>query len=239
MDRTTVRIILVVLGVLVIAGIYFWHQYRDDILASFRGSPRRPRRPTKEAAPPGARRETMLPPAESADAGGYFADDFELSPVRIRNFGRPAETPEPPLDFEIRSDPEPTTTPPSVIQLSVVAMEDAFFTGGELVDAFHQVGMKFGEMGIFHRIGPDGAIQFSAASLVEPGTFPINDMLSFESPGLVLFFQPSLVRDPVEVFDDLIACCHELAVRLHGLEWDAGRQVLTRDKVAALRATLR
>jgi len=80
---------------------------------------------------------------------------------------------------------------------------------------------------------------FSIASLVEPGTFPIKDMENFQCPGIVLFFQPPQVDDPLSVFDDLVATCHELSVRLGGEEWDEKRQPLSHEKIQQMRNRLR
>jgi cell division protein ZipA len=94
-------------------------------------------------------------------------------------------------------------------------------------------------MGIYHRYDREYREPlFSVASLAEPGTFPIDNMESFECPGVVLFFQPTQVKDPLDVFDDLVSTCHELAVKLDGVEWDETHQPLTVDRIALMRQRL-
>lgn len=89
------------------------------------------------------------------------------------------------------------------------------FQGEELRDALEDLNLEHGEMGIFHRYDPRlREPLFSVASLVEPGTFPIDDMASFHCPGVVLFFQPATVANPLAVYDDLVRTCHRLADRL-------------------------
>ncbi|WP_255210804.1 cell division protein ZipA C-terminal FtsZ-binding domain-containing protein [Methylogaea oryzae] len=132
----------------------------------------------------------------------------------------------------------PKMVAPAVVQLSVVAAEEGFFSGSELMDAFHYVGLRYGDMGIFHLYDDSNAIHFSVASIVEPGTFPVNNMTDFRCPGVVLFFQVDQVAEPLETFDRLVSCCHELAIRLNGVEWDADREPLTTGSIAALRNAL-
>ena len=128
---------------------------------------------------------------------------------------------------------------PFLIQISVVA-KGGFFNGLQLRDSLDDLRLIYGDMGIYHRYDREYRVPlFSVASLVEPGTFPIKDMENFECPGVVLFFQPPQVDEPLEVFDDLVATCHELALNLGGVEWDEKRQPLTREKINQMRGRLR
>jgi cell division protein ZipA len=148
-------------------------------------------------------------------------------------------TPEPePAPAEAPSRTSPLGAP-FLIQVSVVARDGDYFDGIALRDALEELRLMHGDMGIYHRYGRDSrAPLFSVASLVEPGTFPINDMAGFECPGVVLFFQPPQADDPLAVFDDLVSTCHELAMRLNGVEWDDKRQPLTYEKIARIRSRL-
>lgn len=128
-----------------------------------------------------------------------------------------------------------TLSAPFLIQLSVVAADD-YFNGGDLRDALVDLGLIHGDMGIYHRYDRDyREILFSVASLMEPGTFPIENMEAFECPGIVLFFQPPQVEDPLTVFDDLVQTCHVLAQRLDGEEWDERHEILTLEKIEQMR----
>lgn len=256
MDRSTVRIILIIIGALVLAGVYLWPSYRERVLAWWNDW--RARRQAGGGAP-GYLDGEQDERAALSTAGAYGEDFLEdedddlppLPPNRRDSYWQREEPLPPPPESPPPARPKPasmhTHTPPaeerrppslSVVQLSVVAVDDAFFTGGELEDAFEHAGLRYGEMGIFHRYSADHEVLFSVASMVEPGTFPVNDMLNFESPGVVLFFQASQVDDPVEVFDELVTCCHELAIRLNGVEWDAERRPLTTGKIVAMRNAL-
>lgn len=219
MDRTTVRIILLIIGVIVIVGVYLWHRYQEKIRAWW---------------------GDLLSGRDYVDEFGGdddaayedLLDDDELSPAHSIDPAWDSGG----LSSARQASPKPAA--PAVVQLSVVAAEDSFFTGSELMDAFHYAGLRYGDMGIFHLYDDDQGIHFSVASIVEPGTFPVNNMTDFRCPGVVLFFQVDQVAEPLETFDRLVSCCHELAIRLNGVEWDADREPLTTGSIAALRNAL-
>jgi len=242
MDRDTVRMILLVLGVIVIAGVYIWGRYKEQLLdfLNRRGE------------------FDELDFGQEPDALGG-PDDFEIRVLDRTH--TPPKTPQSPVFSEEDEDEdnfglaqealEPTTPvarepsktaplgAPFLIQLSVVASEDGFFSGEELRDALVELDLIYGEMGIYHRYDREYREPlFSVASLAEPGTFPIEDMESFECPGVVLFFQPTQVKQPLEVFEDLLNTCHQLAVKLDGVEWDETRRPLTAEKIALMRERL-
>ncbi|MGX2039270.1 cell division protein ZipA C-terminal FtsZ-binding domain-containing protein [Methylocaldum sp. MU1018] len=240
MDRDTVRLILLVIGIMVVAGIYVWGRYKQQILDFLH------RR--------GEFDELDFDPSIDRESPDYDEnDEFESVRVLHRNERRFADDE---LDLGEETEdavvpPQPPRTAPSaapkaaalgapfLIQLSVVAEDEFVFAGDELKNALLDLDLVHGDMGIFHRY--DRASRkplFSVASLVKPGTFPIDDMTSFECPGIVLFFQPATVDDPLRVFDDLVNTSHELAVRLSGIEWDDSRRPLTDEKITEMRSRL-
>ncbi|HYE37317.1 cell division protein ZipA C-terminal FtsZ-binding domain-containing protein [Methylocaldum sp.] len=241
MDRDTVRLILLVIGVIVIAGIYVWGRHKRKILDFLQ------RR--------GEFDELDFDPSIDKEPPDYDQED-EFESVRVLNrnerrfsddefdLGEEAEDVVPAPQQPTRTAPsEPAKTAalgaPFLIQLSVVAGDDFVFVGEELKNALLDLDLIHGDMGIFHRYDPEFRKPlFSVASLVKPGTFPIDDMESFECPGVVLFFQPATVDDPLSVFDDLVNTSHELAIRLNGIEWDETRRPLTEEKIAQMRNRL-
>ncbi|RQW82469.1 MAG: cell division protein ZipA [Methylococcus sp.] len=245
MDRDTVRLLLIVAGVIVLAGIYLWSRLRES------GKP-----------DPNLGDYGDFEESEEYDGGDYFEEE-----VRVITPGSRKEPQLSGLDFEERDDFEleavaPSTqtgktkttnidrsgdTPagaeggaPFLIQISVVAGPGRFFHGPDLKQALLDVDLLFGDMGIFHRYDSElTQTQFSVASLIEPGTFPIDEMDGFECPGIVLFFQTARVSDPLSIYDDLVNTSRELAQRLHGIQWDETRQPLSAGKITHMRNLLR
>ncbi len=235
MDRDTVRLILLVIGVIVIASIYIWGKHKQKILDFLQ------RR--------GEFDELDFDPSIDEELPDY---NGETESVRVLNrnerrftgefdLAEEAEdTIEKPHEPQKKADRTTALGAPFVIQLSVVAGDEFVFAGDELKNALTDLDLVHGEMGIFHRYDREFRKPlFSVASLVKPGTFPIDDMASFECPGVVLFFQPATVDDPLRVFDDLVNTCHELAMRLDGIEWDETRRPLTEAKIAQMRSCLK
>ncbi len=232
MDSQTLRIILAVAGAFVIAGVYVWGRWKEKLLDFFlqrgeydelAGMERRPVAASKPAVEEKPAAQDPPITFDELEDNEYFTVEKKPAP--------------PPPAREAKTS---SLGAPFLIQISVVASDDGYFNGIELRDALEDLRLIYGDMGIYHRYDREYRVPlFSVASLVEPGTFPIKDMESFECPGVVLFFQPPQVDNPLAVFDDLVATCHELTVRLDGVEWDEKRQPLSAEKIRLMRSRLK
>ncbi|MGI9211520.1 MAG: cell division protein ZipA C-terminal FtsZ-binding domain-containing protein [Methylococcaceae bacterium] len=247
MDRDTVRAVLLIVGLLVIAGVYVWGMYKDKILDFLhrRGEYDDVEFDSDqdeeldiydeheyESTPSTQRREPYFPGSGIPDG---TQDRWDIQTPRQPDPG-------PTTTATTQAENQSRTTPlgaPFLIQVSIVGKTDKSFSGSALKAAFYEQGLIHGEMGIYHRMDQTNKEPiFSIASLVEPGAFPNENMEQFESPGIVLFFQPAKVPDPLEVFDNLLDTCHELSTQLDGIEWDETRQPLTLRKIADMRHRL-
>ena len=253
MDRDTVRLLLIIAGLLLLAIIYLWERFKQRLMGWLKPKPSMDLpiddQPDVGAGvmdeegfidgvrviPPGARKEPLLDGLDFAPA--REDDDFELGTLPILG-GEPGIPPEPepvtphPVDEEGGA--------PFLIQVSVVAGPGRTFSGPELKQALLDADLLYGDMGIFHRYDHDLTRSlFSVASLVEPGTFPIDDMERFDCPGIVLFFQTARVPNPLGIYDDLVNTSRELAHSLHGIQWDENRQPLSATKIAHMRNLLK
>ena len=129
--------------------------------------------------------------------------------------------------------------PADLVQLAVVSTDPDGFDGSKLVDAFGRLQLKFGDMKIFHRYRPGtDNVDFSVATMTEPGTFPEENIGDFRTRGLAVFFQPSSVSEPLISFDAMVDFCCKLADRLSGEVWDPHKQPLTEETLRNLRQTL-
>src|SRR5690606_2790818 len=88
---------------------------------------------------------------------------------------------------------DPAEAPPAptekIVTLRVVARNRGTFAGDELALTLRGIGMRHGKFGIFHRYEGDdeNRIIFSAASLVEPGSFDLANLKDQRIPGVSLF----------------------------------------------------
>ena len=88
--------------------------------------------------------------------------------------------------------------------------------------------LRLGEMAIYHyHDGASGKVLFSVASMVEPGSFPIEDMTAFRTPGLTLFTQLPGARDGLEIFESMLKAGRQLASLLQAELQDERHNKLT------------
>ena len=121
-----------------------------------------------------------------------------------------------------------------IVTLHVVAPEGQLMNGGLLLEQFEQRGYHYGDMNIFHSMH-EGKTVFSIAKMVMPGTFDVNDVDSFQTPGISLILQlPGPV--PADVaFEVLLSEAHEIADTLGATVLDADRSTLSKQTVQHMR----
>lgn len=118
-----------------------------------------------------------------------------------------------------------------VIVLSVVMNEGHLMSGSALLPSLLTLGMKYGDMNIFHRHednAGNGKITFSLANMMKPGTFDLDNMENFASQGISLFMTLPNAGDPFEVFDQMLMSAKQLAQEFHGQVLDDKRSVMTK-----------
>ncbi|MBK1691531.1 cell division protein ZipA [Ectothiorhodospira mobilis] len=117
-----------------------------------------------------------------------------------------------------------------ILVLHVQAPEGEVFLGVDLEAALEELGMRFGDMDIYHLKLSDGQREhtlFSLANMVNPGTFDPEQMHAFTTPGVSLFLRLPGPCNPVESFEAMLTCADRLAEHLGGQVLDASRSTLT------------
>jgi cell division protein ZipA len=113
---------------------------------------------------------------------------------------------------------EPAPQKQKIVTLRLIARNGGVFKGDELVLSLRGIGMRHGKFGIFHRY--DGNAEertvFSAASLVEPGSFDLANIKEQELPGISLFLVLPGPIDAVEAFDMMMETARTLTQSLDG-----------------------
>jgi len=111
-----------------------------------------------------------------------------------------------------------TTAPQKIVTLRLVARNRGAFPGDELILALRGIGMRHGKFGIFHRIdgADDDATIFSAASLVEPGSFDLANIKDQQIPGISLFLVLPGPVDGAEAFDMMMEAARTIAQTMNG-----------------------
>ena len=201
------RWLLLLVGLLVIAGVYLY-----------------------------SRREKTPPDVEdvSPDRVEPSLDDEELvgEPFLVDE-----EAPTDDDNFEEEEDSTASDAPQKIVTVRIVAREKSSFPGDELILSMRGIGLRHGKFGIFHRY--DGSDEsktiFSAASLVEPGSFDLQNIKEQEIPGISLFMVLPGPVDSVEAFDLMLAAARTLTQSLSGELLDESGSTLSIQRERYLR----
>ncbi|WP_448567522.1 cell division protein ZipA [Thalassotalea ganghwensis] len=133
-----------------------------------------------------------------------------------------------------KSDPvleKPPEIEPEVIVVSVVMTENNLISGAALLPTLLTLGLRFGDMDIFHRHqdnAGNGKVTFSLANMMNPGTFNLDDMESFTTQGVSLFMTLPNAGDPFEVFEQMMSAAKQLCAEFNGQLLDDKRSVMTK-----------
>jgi cell division protein ZipA len=218
------RWILLLIGVLVVAGIYIAGRLQS-----------RERNPRKRRRPVGRLRRKAEP-----DLSGNLLEDFTVDELESMDHLHAGDAAAPAQEnvAGMRQNPVKTPAPYKVFSVFVTAPTSVPFRGPVLLGAMAAAKLEFGDMQIFHRIElVDGRekVLFSAANIREPGTFDLSAMNDFTTEGLALFMQVPCAVDASRAFDAMIESARILADNLDGHVCDARRSALTQQTILHMR----
>ena len=120
---------------------------------------------------------------------------------------------------------------PKIIILSVVMPVHQQMSGAALLPSLLTLGMKYGEMNIFHRHqdnAGNGAVTFSLANMVNPGSFELDTMETFVTQGVSLFMTLPNATDPFTAFEQMLAAAKQLATEFKAQLVDDKRNIMTK-----------
>ena len=124
-----------------------------------------------------------------------------------------------------------TQLEPQVIILSVVMPANQQMLGAVLLPSLLTLGLKYGEMNIFHRHednAGNGKVTFSLANIMNPGSFDLDSMGSFATRGVSLFMTLPNAGDAFYVFDQMLNAAKQLAQEFNAQVIDDKRNVMTK-----------
>jgi len=178
------RWLLLLFGILVIAGVYLYSRRERD-------KPEQESVPEQRVAPTLGGESTIDPNEEAPvveDADDNFPAGQEESPAVKQK----------------------------IVTLRLIAREGSAFKGDDLILSLRGIGLRHGMFGIFHRYdgNDESRTVFSAASLVEPGSFDLANIKEQEIPGISLFLVLPGPIEGVEAFDMMMETARTLAQSL-------------------------
>ena len=205
------RWLLLLFGLLVIAGVYMYsRREKQSVEKEDRGRPRvEPRLDDK---------------AEDEPAAEFSATEFDAD--------------EEDEDEDDSSGEQPQISgPQKIVTVRIVAHDKKSFAGDELILSMRGIGLRHGKFGIFHRYdgNDENRTVFSAASLVEPGSFDLQNIKGQEIPGISLFLVLPGPVECVEAFDLMLATARALTQSLDGELLDESGSTLSIQRERYLR----
>jgi cell division protein ZipA len=179
----------------------------------------------------------------SATDDPVFIDDASIKEESIAERGQDSVFEDKKLE-NARSDRkarEQAPEPEEVLVITVVG-KDAPLEGQTLLQVVLACGMRFGDMNLFHRFeeGIDkGAVQFSMANAVNPGTFDLEHMSDMTTPGVSFFMSMSEPADAKNAFECMLATAETVSKHVGGDLLDENRSVMRPQTKAHYRERIR
>lgn len=237
MDISTFRWILIIAGIVLIAGLY---------LFGIRDKKRKPRASRKRVHAQRVRQEPALESEQPDD--DEHADDNDARQTELE-IGSPVDSGSRfDTDSELRVEPrldskpkKPVPPPPDrIITLFLQARDNHVINGIDLLDASLKSGLVFGSHDIFHRINEEDVDPvFSMANLTKPGSFDKSAWNTMEIKGVTMFMTLPGPRDPLDAWDSMLATSRRLAELLHADLLDDTHSVFTRERSMQIKEELR
>ena len=227
------RIVLLAIGLVVLALIYFF------------GRPRKPGQGRRTQSPRKGNGERVEPTLDG-DAGLDLGDDgtphvaeqldllgdatADADGARAKKSAKPLVGVRPDLPVE------------RIVTLFVSARAGHLIAGPDLVVAAEKAGLVFGDRGIFHRMHAGKHEQgpiFSMANMVKPGTFDMARIGELETPGVTFFMALPGPLPALDAWDALLPTAQRLAELLDAIVLDEQRNALGRQGIGHIRDELR
>lgn len=232
MDASTLRWILIVIGVIVVGSIFLFGN------PSKKKAPKAsPRRAKSRGDGSATRREPTLDSEQPGADDDLFADVEEggQGELAIGDEPAPEAIAEPPKRRAPAGPP-----PDRIVTLFLLARDNHVISGAELLQATVSTGLEFGDMNIFHRMA-DGEEKpvFSLANAAKPGHFERDEWNTFETSGVVLFMTLPGPMHALDAWDAMLAAARRISDILFADLLDDQRSPFTRQREAQIREEMR
>jgi len=231
----SLRLTLVIAGLLIVGGIYFKFRSSDDDLIYWLKklfSPLSNKIDTTEHAV--ANDDELIPVLTPIDDEPDSSDFDALSEVisgrdRFEEYSRQQE-----IRFSAVEDANETGPATLLIVLNIMSPKGHVFAGEGIHAVMTSAGLTHGDHQIYHYM-EDGLAMFSIANAIEPGFFDLSELKNISTPGLAVFMQ---LPGPVEcrqALESLLEISKRLADALSGELCDENRSVLTQQTISHLK----
>lgn len=231
----SLRLTLVIIGLVVVVGIYIKFRSSDDDLIFLLKkifNPVNKKITSSENA--SSDEDDLIPVLTPIEDEPDFSDFEALSKVisgrdRVEEYTKQQE-----ITFTAVEDTTETGPESLLIILYIMSPKGHVFTGEGIHAVMTSAGLTHGEHQIYHYLQNNIAV-FSIANAIEPGFFDLTKLKDVTTPGLAVFLE---LPGPVEcrkALDNLLGISKRLAEALSGELCDENRSVLTQQTIAHLK----
>lgn len=229
------RLTLVIVGLIIVGGIYFKFRSSDDDL-SYRlkklFAPITNKIPTADDAV--LNEEDLIPVLTPIDDEPDSSDFEALSKVisgrdRFEEYSKQNE-----ITFTAVEETNEKGPESLLIVLNIMSPKGHVFAGEGIHAVMTSAGLIHGEHKIYHYMQDNLAV-FSIANAIEPGFFELSQLQSITTPGLAVFMQLPGPAECRTALDTLLEVTKRLADALSGELCDESRSVLTLQTISHLK----
>jgi cell division protein ZipA len=229
-DKDLLRIGILIVGLLLLAAIWFFGRPRREEQGR-----RRESRSSPAMSPEYAR--TRQEPALGGDATANVDGDYSGEAVSQPDLGLAPE-PAPSSNLGRRESQDFD----KIVSLYVAARAGTTLRGEDIVVAAEKTGMVFGHMSVFHRLlegHPERGPVFSMASIIKPGSFDMATIRELETPAIAFFLTLPAPVPALDAWEKMLPTVQRMAELLEGVVLDDSRNALGRQRIAHIRDELR
>ena len=225
----SLRLTLVIFGLLIIGGIYFKFRSSDNdflllLKQRFNSSAKSTDEVDEEYIP------VLTPINDEPDSSDFEALSLVISGRdRVEKYTKQEE-----IAFTAVEDTNEKGPESLLVVLNIMSPEGHVFTGEGIHAVMTSAGLTHGEHKIYHYMQDNLAV-FSIANAIEPGFFEASQLQSITTPGLAVFME---LPGPVEcrkALDTLLEISQRLATALSGELCDENRSALTQQTISHLK----
>ncbi|XUO83332.1 cell division protein ZipA [Halomonas sp. KM007] len=130
-----------------------------------------------------------------------------------------------------------------MIVISVLSRDLEGFDGSKLLELMMACGLRYSRtMGVFHRFETESAeseLQFSMVNVLKPGTFPIEEMDEFVTPGITFLMPLPGALDSAAAFEAMVETAMVVVRHMGGELKDENRSVMTAQTIEFARQRVR
>jgi cell division protein ZipA len=229
----SLRLTLVVIGLVIVAGIYFkFRSSDDDLILSLKKlfSPVIKKYESSENVILNEN-DDLIPVLTPIDDEPDFSDFEALSKVMSGRERVEEYTKQQDIAFSAVEETNETGPESLLIILNIMSPKGHVFTGEGIHAVMTSAGLTHGEHLIYHYMQEGDAV-FSIANAIEPGFFELSKLKTTSTPGLAIFLQ---LPGPVEcrkALTSLLDVSKRIAAALSGELCDESRSVLTQQTIS-------